>query len=785
VRSHRCRRAGTRLRQNGRPRARGYCDRDVYRVPTFQSSPLGGKSAPIPRFPGDFRAVSRKSRAVPTNRPYVPNGEDAVNRVDRDLLQFCRDDFRSLRELRGRISGGTLYRHAKKLVRLGWLLKEGPLYRATSMGLRQLDERPADSTWDGVEGLYPPLALVPSPVHRAVAELILAAVVARQHEVRPDRHPFFVCFGRTFKWKTSLGLFVCHALGLDPTRHVVDLGAESGKSLTVRRSGGGGLAFARELLGTEFVSLDEFLNADSSVRSSLGLFLAGRLSVPFENEQLAVKPVALLTLNPRDKPTLEGRIGLSAPLIRRAILADLDVVAMPDLATVGQQALTTAHAHAPLVIQPPAVDCVVHRERVVDVVRGILRPDAHERVDVELVLTLCTGMTAFRPDATQAIRQVLYDLGVVSETLQWTRPGWMDIVRQFDVRPAQKTDRQGGQRALPPAGTSPMPEDDNEIRSTDTAPAPVVLQPVPAPRRKRGLPELDLSAELHSRLIWLAVDTGQGVDDVLTLLLDFYLEWRQDDDTITTLANILALGKALGVAEVDPKTLQALLQAQASLAEHHCSFEDVPDALRVMTLLERLPVDWTWSDAEAAIGLVGELLTGEIPANEVSAFLVRHRRLHELGFAETAELLAVALVRAGAAGERREAMIAEIVAIAGESVDRERLTQERQALVPEVRRLADERDQLTAEVTALQHRRDELHAEWTAKRSQLDVLRALKTLLLCTPGAAQALLKDLASLSHWLRIGGRQDDVYGGPIVDHLRAKIIDFVQQLVDEAKS
>ena len=50
-----------------------------------------------------------------------------MNRIDRELLEFCRDDFRSLRDLRGRIPGGTLYRHASKLVRLGWLAKEGAL----------------------------------------------------------------------------------------------------------------------------------------------------------------------------------------------------------------------------------------------------------------------------------------------------------------------------------------------------------------------------------------------------------------------------------------------------------------------------------------------------------------------------------------------------------------------------------------------------------------------------------------------------------------------------------
>src|SRR5216117_3666404 len=88
----------------------------------------------------------------PRASPRFPRGGIAVNRIDRELLEFCRDDFRSLRDLRGRIPGGTLYRHASKLVRLGWLAKEGALYHSTSLGLRQLEERPDDGTWVGLEG---------------------------------------------------------------------------------------------------------------------------------------------------------------------------------------------------------------------------------------------------------------------------------------------------------------------------------------------------------------------------------------------------------------------------------------------------------------------------------------------------------------------------------------------------------------------------------------------------------------------------------------------------------
>ncbi len=154
--------------------------------------------------------------------------------IDRAILECCRDEFRPLKPLLEQVPKGTLYRHAKRLVRLGWLRKEGGRYRTTEAGRRQVAESQRGRGWNALERIYPPLAEVPTPVHRAMIEQILAAVMARRHEVRPDRHPFFVVFGGTLHWKTSLGIFVCHALGLDPALHVIDCGAESGKSLINR-----------------------------------------------------------------------------------------------------------------------------------------------------------------------------------------------------------------------------------------------------------------------------------------------------------------------------------------------------------------------------------------------------------------------------------------------------------------------------------------------------------------------------------------------------------------------
>ena len=144
------------------------------------------------------------------------------------------------------------------------------------------------------------MTLIPTAVHRALIELIVAAIICRQHATRPDRHPFFVCAGGTLHWKTSAGMFVCHAVGLDPNPHVVDCGSETGKSIFIRRTGTGAITFQRDLLNTSFVVFDEFLTADRAVRSALNPFLSGRLVVPCENERMTVRPVPLLTLNPRE-----------------------------------------------------------------------------------------------------------------------------------------------------------------------------------------------------------------------------------------------------------------------------------------------------------------------------------------------------------------------------------------------------------------------------------------------------------------------------------------------------
>src|SRR5262249_13955327 len=308
----------------------------------------------------------------------------------------------------------------------------------------------------------------------------------------------------TLRWKTSLGRFLCSSLGLDPADHVVDCGTESGKSLGIRRSGTGTFISKRELLNAPFLVLDEVLTVDPTARGTLGLFLSGRRVIPLENEQLTVQPVALLTLNPRSQGTLEERTGLSTPQIRRGFVADLDRVALPDLVTMGERALGAARSCGPLPLGRPAGDCQAFHAQIVDLARALLRPEAHGRVDIEAIVTLCAGMTAFLPAPVDAIAQVGYDIALIAETLDWTRPGWIETVTTFAHDGGAR-----GQRTVSSAAVTPV----TPLPGTAIGPSAGALSRTASleiPQRTRPaveVPDLTLSQALRARLVWFAVET--------------------------------------------------------------------------------------------------------------------------------------------------------------------------------------------------------------------------------------------------------------------------------------
>ena len=542
--------------------------------------------------------------------------------IDSAILTSCADDFRPLKPLLQTVPKGTAYRHAKRLIQLGWLVRERGLYRATDAGRCQLQAAQRGQQWNRLDAVYQPIKYLPTDVHQALFELVLAAVICRQYETRSDRHPFLVCAGGTLRWKSSLGIFLCYALGLDPGRHLVECGGEAGKSLFVRRDAAGTVVYKRELLDTPMIVLDEFQTAASPVRAALIPLLSGRLVVPIENAQLTVRCVSLVLLNPGAQPSLEQRLGLSAPLIRRALVANLDAVVMPDVALTGERALVAARAQRPLTLSAPAKDCQVFDRRIIELLRAMLNPDAAERVDLQMVVNLSTGMTAWLSDPAEAIAQLAHAVGILAETMAWTRPGWMEVLTDFSLDPQARprTDLAGkDQRAHVPA-------------ESEASPSQTIALQIPKVRQDPNLPDLTLSNELRGRLTWLAVETGRPVDEVLNLLLEVYVKWRGQPETVATLWKILALARTLNRSHVDIDDLHGYLCAEAALRKHLCRFDDVPQALRLIECLMARPQSWTWKMAEVAIQGVAFLIKAGIAAPDVARFLQRHQRLSELGF---------------------------------------------------------------------------------------------------------------------------------------------------------
>lgn len=302
------------------------------------------------------------------------------------------------------------------------------------------------------------------------------------------------------------------------------------------------------------------------------------------------------------------------------------------------------------------------------------------------------------------------------------------------------------------------------------------------------------------RLIWFAHETDRDVDGAIDLLLDIYLRWREDGNTLETMQTILALAQELQVVEVDVETLHGYLADRQALAQHNCTFAEVPEALRMIEILSQLPTSWDWTLAEAAMQGVAVLMQEGVTPEEVGEFTARHRRFKELGFDEAmAEALADVLAQAGAVGERRDAILQSMIEVAREPVDREELAQacanlheelagleaRRAGLRQGIDALRVRRDALTQKVEAAHTRLAAIEAESAAKVGDLDVLRALRAFLLRNSRDADAFFEDLLRLDRWRKRGGAPDDVIGARYSKDLLTKLVTFIQQIAQELQA
>jgi hypothetical protein len=691
--------------------------------------------------------------------------------LDFTILNFLSETPRPVRELVEAQSRGSVYRRLKRLQADGWVIKRRHGYALTAAGEQVKAERDEAACLGGLGIVYAPLTLVPSPCHRALLELALAALVVRQLTPQEERHPSFLLLGPTMAWKTSAGRWLCLAAGVDPTTHIVDLASESGRSLWIRRGPDGEIASRRRLLEAPVVVFDELQLADPGVRRALAPFLSGRRRVPVENEVVRIAPVALLTMNPGAGKTLTERTGLAAPQLRRMIVCDLGRVAMPDLALVGGRALDAAAKAGPLPLRPPQDSAERFRPAVVGLLPQVLQAEVLGLVDVDLLLGLATGMTAWLPAAI-AVRQTLSDFLLIVDTLGWTQPGWTDALRAF---PGDGRDR--SRPALPVPG-----EQGRALAIPSRSDARIHLFPADSETRSAKekpsmsagysmLPSFTISDLTRADVIWLARDADVSVDHALQILVEIYRLQQTNGNDFWDLETILYLRKACDTTEVAVSELRETLSLLADLQDRGVTLDNIratlkvaddliaaglylEDAVAVADLMKALEetgidpsvpeqlqtalaryetLDYTPERIASLAELSDRIEHLGMSLDDVADLVTQMQRLRTLGLdPPAAEALATATELAGIHAAQRAGVLAEMVEKGVIDLSLPALHAERDALRQDLQQFRDERAQLQDAVAAAR-------AEDAATREWLRTLQATAKELEDGMAAAQTL----------------------------------------------
>ncbi len=425
----------------------------------------------------------------------------------------------------------------------------------------------------------------------------------------------------------------------------------------------------------------------------------------------------------------------------RLVPLDVGALQLPDLALHGRRALDAARRHGPLSLRAPRGLCERFRAPVVRLLRQVLHPEAVGLVDVDLVLGLGRGLTAWLADR-EAMRLAMYDVLLALETVAWVKPGWVELVRGF----ADDAPNTAGEQALVPVSQSVPVETTAGHR---IALYPERSDPTATGERRMGpsrdslMPALMLSERTKRKLLWLSEEISRSLDDTVMPLISTLLFWRRRGGTFDQLRAIAQLREQCEIAEVDVKDLRQFLELLGKLRRRGLQADDVPAALQVAEDLAQvglmLPEARAVADLMAALGeagvdpsLPGELQTaieqyrrlGYAPEalarmavlaetletlglrpEELGPVLEHLEQLRALGLdADAAQEVAGGLDAAGIQGERRTEILAQLPEAAATLIEIDTLEARRRAVVAELQGLEAQRTRARQTLTALRQR---------------------------------------------------------------------------------
>ena len=696
--------------------------------------------------------------------------------TDWAILEFLSADPQPIRDLLDGYPKATLYARLRVLQGKGLVAKRSSQYLLTTAGLQGQAERAGAPRFDGLGTVYPPLRETPSPQHRAMDELAIGALVVRQRTDQMEHHASFLFVGPPLSGKSVSGYFLCLVAGADPDTCVVDLAAESGRSMWVRRGAAGDIRSQRALLSGPVIVLDEFGLADRAVRQAVAPFLSGRRRIPFENEILSITPVPIITMNPRPGDTLSARTGCSLAQLRRVVPCDLSAVPLPDLALEGGRAIDAARVRGPLILRPPRASCETFRAAVVRLLRRTLVPEAVGLVDVELLLGLARGLTGWLTPAV-AMRQALYDFLLVIETVNWVRPGWLEAVRAFPDPGEGAGSSRAGLDSVTQVPGSAQPPQTISLFPDRMTPNSQKERPGMS-SRDSVMPTFTLSERTKGLLVALAIEAPASLDLVVETLIIIRRMHQTNDITLQDLLAVIQLREACATAEIAVSDLRTAVELTAGLRQWGLTLDRIQTVLQIaedltdaglslhearrvadlMKALKKAGIDPRAPDQldaalqrYAALGYEAQSLTRlavlwerlerrGLGLDDLAAVLARLDRLTDLGLdGDMAEALATMLGLADVAETQRGEVLAKAVELGEEAITLVQVRADRDARQEEVQRLQIDRAALQLTLAAEQDQLARIRLERDQVQHELAALRDQRTYREDAIASAQAL----------------------------------------------
>jgi hypothetical protein len=296
--------------------------------------------------------------------------------------------------------------------------------------------------------------------------------------------------------------------------------------------------------------------------------------------------------------------------MRRAIVCNFDAVPMPDLSLTGHRAVEAALQHGPLTLPVLRTDLHEHRAAVVELVRDVVRPELHDRIDTELLLILAAGMTGFIDDSERAVQQVLYNFGLMIETLGWARSGWVTAVSEFSLL-CPRHDPVGFPHTQPTS--TPETDDTNDL---------ILLRRTLMNNPKSDNAPYTLSEETRARLILMAAEEHITFTHAADVITDYYDSAMKSFGVgLEDLHSILALSKELKVREIPVRSVNLTLGLLAYLREHQLEFEHYEASVSLLARLHQFGLTAQAPEVPRILEVASALVTSGVPLSEVEQLL--------------------------------------------------------------------------------------------------------------------------------------------------------------------